>query len=207
MKYSVTRFKSLAVALKEIEPFVRNGQYLETGKPFVQLKGMLLREVLANWLICITVNFEYKTDRMSFTNDPLGGDGRIVDSLTEETWPTEHVMVPRPRSAPEAEKTIETRILEAINLKRQKGDAAYASGKKLVVFLNAGDGSWIPNSTTAQLPEPLHFEDVWVVGLLRVEAGKYVYGVSQLRIVGGNAPTWSVEIGTNFDTWQVKRIQ
>jgi hypothetical protein len=30
MKYPVTRFKGLAV---EIEPFIRNGQHLQTGKP------------------------------------------------------------------------------------------------------------------------------------------------------------------------------
>jgi hypothetical protein len=34
MKYPVTRFKSLAVALREIEPFIRNGVHLKTGKPF-----------------------------------------------------------------------------------------------------------------------------------------------------------------------------
>src|SRR6476660_6894011 len=34
MKYRVTRFKSLAIALKEIEPFIRNGEHLQTGKPF-----------------------------------------------------------------------------------------------------------------------------------------------------------------------------
>lgn len=33
MKYQVRRFKSLELALKEIEPFVRNGAHLQTGNP------------------------------------------------------------------------------------------------------------------------------------------------------------------------------
>jgi hypothetical protein len=40
MKYPVTRFRGLAVALKELEPFVRNGQHLQTGKPFQKMGGM-----------------------------------------------------------------------------------------------------------------------------------------------------------------------
>ena len=34
VKYAVRRFKSLELALKEIEPFVRNGAHLQTGKVF-----------------------------------------------------------------------------------------------------------------------------------------------------------------------------
>jgi hypothetical protein len=33
MKYPVRRFKSLGLALKELEPFVRNGAHLQTGNP------------------------------------------------------------------------------------------------------------------------------------------------------------------------------
>jgi hypothetical protein len=49
MKYHVKQFKSLAAALKEIEPFVRNGQHLQTGKPFEKFGGMRSREILANF--------------------------------------------------------------------------------------------------------------------------------------------------------------
>ena len=45
MKYPATQFKSLAAALKEIEPFVRNGQHLQTGKPFERFGGMRSREI------------------------------------------------------------------------------------------------------------------------------------------------------------------
>ena len=48
MKYPVTRFKSLEIALKELEPFVRDGMHLQTGKPFKPLDGMRSRLALAN---------------------------------------------------------------------------------------------------------------------------------------------------------------
>jgi hypothetical protein len=47
MKYPMTRFKSLKIALKEMEPFIRNGRHLATGRPFKQFGGMRSREVLA----------------------------------------------------------------------------------------------------------------------------------------------------------------
>ena len=56
MKYHVRQFKSLAAALKEIEPFVRNGQHLQTGKPFEKFGGMRSREILANWLVRVATN-------------------------------------------------------------------------------------------------------------------------------------------------------
>jgi hypothetical protein len=34
MKYETRRFKDLAVALKEIEPFIRSGWHLESGRAF-----------------------------------------------------------------------------------------------------------------------------------------------------------------------------
>jgi hypothetical protein len=91
MKYPVQRFKSPAVALKELEPFIRNGEHLQTGKPFEKFGGMRSREILANWLLCAAIN---STDirELTFSSDPVRGDGIICDSATGETWPTEHVM-------------------------------------------------------------------------------------------------------------------
>jgi hypothetical protein len=100
-----------------------------------------------------------------------------------------------------------TLILEAIEKKRNKGEAAYASGKTLVVFLNAKAGNWHPNKVAWQLPEPLHFAAVWVVGLQVIEGGKYVYGVTYLDVTKGDAPTFLVRINKDFHTWEVARIQ
>jgi hypothetical protein len=234
MKYRITRFKSLKVCLKEIEPFVRNGWHLQSGKPFKRFDDMRSREILANWLLCVAVNSEIGEDQLTFSSDPIGGDGIIQDIATDATWPTEHVMVPRPRKG--KIQDAETLILKAIEHKNNKGGAAYAAGKHLVVFVDADAGVWFPNRVARQLPEPLHFETVWVISLQGVEAGEYIYAVSRLypfrsstwrvRIVislqgvevgeyayvvlspnHAHAPTWRVRISADFESWQVERVQ
>jgi hypothetical protein len=117
VKYFVTRFKSLPVALKELEPFIRNGKHLQT-----------------NWA---------DGRQLTFSSDPTGGDGIIEDMATGETWHTEHVLVPHLRAAQTGDA--ETLILRKVEEKQRKGGAAYAAGKTLIVFLNAGAGIWHPN--------------------------------------------------------------
>lgn len=204
MKHQVTRFKSLKIALKNLEPFIRNGEHLQTGKPFKRFE-LRSRELLANWLLCVAVNSMHQPDRLMFTSDPLGGDGIIHDTVTGETWPTEHVLVPSPR-VPNA-ASVEMQILNAIGKKNSKG-AAYASGKMLVVFLNAGGGEWYPNKVARQLPAPIHFESVWVVGLQGVEeTDKYIYAVTELDLSHGNAPAWRIRVGKDFNAWEVELIK
>jgi hypothetical protein len=77
----------------------------------------------------------------------------------------------------------------------------------LIVFLEAGVGTWFPNKVARRLPDPLHFATAWVVGLQRVEAGEYVYGVTNLDLTYGNAPTLLVRISRNFGAWEVTRTQ
>src|ERR1700730_4767959 len=154
MKYPIARFKSLAVALKEIEPFIRNGAHLQSGKPFEKFGGMRSREILANWLLCATINAVDKR-QLTFSSDPIGSDGIVQDGATGETWPTEHVMVPRQSGGENAEA--QALILAAIEQKRTKGGAAYASGKTLVVLLDADASAWYPNRVALALPNPLHF--------------------------------------------------
>lgn len=205
MKHHVRRFKSLEAALKELEPFIRDGAHLRTGKPFKRFGGLRSREILANWLVCVVCNTEAKAKRFTFTSDPTGGDGIIYDAETANTWATEHVIAPPPRegTAPEIEKL----ILEAVENKQKKGGAAYASGKTLIVFLEVGGVRWLPNQVAKALPK-IDFAGVLVVGLGRVEnTGAYVYNVTNLDISVGNAPTWRVRIGVNFDAWSVKRVQ
>lgn len=205
MKYPTKQFKSLAVALKELEPFIRNGEHLQTGKPFDKFGGLRSRELLANWLLCVTLNAESGNEDMTFTSDPLEGDGIIYNTATEEAYPTEHVMVPEERSG--AAVDAEARILATIDYKRRKGEP-YAKGKSLVVFLNVGGGAaWFPNRVAKRLPTPLHFAIVWVVGLHQVQDGAYTYGVTQLDVSKGNAPIRRVHIGKDFDTWRVEAVQ
>jgi len=204
MKHRVTRFKSLEMGLKELEPFIRNGEHLQTGKPFKKFGGMRSREILANWLLCIVNNFECGAERLTFSSDPLGSDGIIYDSKTGGAWQTEHVMVPRAR--PGETPDIVPLVLKVIGLKQNKGGAAYASGKTLVVFLEAGGGPWFPNRVAKKLPQ-IDFETVWVVGLQGVEAGEYVYGVTNLELDESDALAWRVRINANFDAWEVTRVQ
>jgi hypothetical protein len=75
------------------------------------------------------------------------------------------------------------------------------------VFLNAGVGAWSPNSVTKRLPDPLHFAAVWVVGLHHVEPEEYIYGVTQLALKDGNAPTFLIHIASDFSSWTTERIQ
>jgi hypothetical protein len=207
MKYAAKRFKSLAIALKEIEPFVRNGAHVQTGKPFANLNDMRSREILANWLICAAFNAEAQSERLTFvsTIDPIGGDGVLLDTATEQTWPTEHVLVPTQN--PKKIIELEARILDAIGQKVAKGGAAYAGGKTLVVLLNAGEGRWVPNKLAKSLPQPLHFGAVWVVGLQGVEAEEYVYNITQIDQEAAIAYVWRVRIAADFDKWTVERIQ
>ena len=207
MRYPVTCFESLEVCLKELEPFIRDGQHLETGKPFKRFGGLRSRELLANFLLCVALNSATHADRLTFFSDPLGGDGVIYDTVTEETWPTEHILVPRNGGVRSEAIPLEARILKAIESKQSKGGAAYASGKTLLVFLNAGESEpWFPNKVAKQLPA-LDFSAVWVVGLQTFEAGEYVYNVMRLDLRQGNAPVWRVRIGKGFDAWSVEPVQ
>jgi hypothetical protein len=163
------------------------------------------REVLANWLLCAVLAVEAGIERFTFTSDPTGGDGIIHDTTTGETWPTEHVMVPKVRG--DESSNVEALILRAIDGKQKKGGAAYASGKTLVVFSNASSGApWFPNKVAKRLPAT-NFAAIFVVGLHLVEDGQYVYSVSELDASTGTAPTWLVRIAKEFDSWKVQRFQ
>lgn len=131
----------------------------------------------------------------------------MLDTETGDTFATEHVIVPTAREGKTAD--MEARILSAIEAKNKKGGAAYASGKTLIVFLNDGSGgAWKPNRVAKALPNPLHFAVVWVVGLHTPDAksGEYTYGVAQLTLNDGNAPTFIIRIAADFDLWTATRI-
>jgi hypothetical protein len=194
----------LAVALKELEQFIRNGQHLTSGKPFAKFGSMRSREMLANWLMCVAINWAEGCN-LSFSSDPIGGDGIIFDLTTGDDYPTEHVMIPHYLG--ERGETAETLILKAIEKKRKKGGAQYATGKTLVVFLDAGAGSWYPNKVASQLPRPLHFAAVWVVSLQGVEDGEYVYNAAHLDLSDGDCPVMRVRIAKDFENWSLAWVQ
>ena len=180
----------------ELKPFILDGEHLQTGKPFGRFGGLRSREILANWLLCVATG----PDRLDFTTDPQGGDGIIADKLTGETWNTEHVLVTNRGG----KDSIEERLLAAVRNKQNKGGMAYASGKTLVVFLNANGGEWNPTRVAGNMPEDIHFEAVWIVGLHGVVNGAYTYFVTRLDLSQGHPPMWKVHINAEFDSWRVE---
>ncbi len=202
MKYDVTQFKSLEIALKELERFVRDGDHLRSGRRFKSFNYALSRELLANWLICAVANFG-EPDRITFVTDPSGGgDGVIWDRETTIGWPTEHVFAHA--GAPDATTSAEALILKRIKAKQARGKA-YAAGKVLVVFVE-GLGLWHPNKVGRSLPDPLDFGAVIVVGLQGVVEGEYVYQVTRVDLRDRLPPSWEVFIAKGFDSWEVRRV-
>lgn len=204
MRHAVVRFVSQKVALEELEPFVRNGQQLVTGKPLKRFGAMRPRELLANWLLCAVADTFTVDHRFSFTSDPVGGDGVIIDETTGETWSTEHVFASaRPGGGPPVDG--DDVVLQRILAKWNKGAAAYAEGKTLVVMAE-GIGTWNPTSIARQLPAPLRFDAVWVVALHRGGLDGYHYDVSRLDLTRGAAPIWRVSIAPDFGAWKVATV-
>lgn len=203
MKVKAIHFRTPQVALRELEPFIRNGRHLHSGKLFSRFGNLRSREVLGNWLICAALNAGLPRARVTFTSDPQGGDGVLYDWEADIGWPTEHVMIPK--ANPDKSQDITRLIVDAVANKQAKGGSAYARGKVLVVFLDAGLGEWFPNRVTKELPS-VDFNEVWVVGLHGLE-DKYTYAVVQLGLSSGNAPTWVVRIALDFGSWTVERLQ
>ncbi len=119
MKFNVTHFKSPQIALKELEPFVRDGRHLYTGKPLKRFGGLRSRELLANWLICAVLNAGNPRSPFTFTTDPQGGDGILYDRESATGWPTEHVVVPKP--APGDVRDITAFIVATVAAKQVEG--------------------------------------------------------------------------------------
>ncbi len=181
---------------------VRDPRHLQTGKPLGKFGDMRPREMLANWLLCATLEM-IESRKLVFYSDPVGGDGIIRDEATGQTWQTEHVYVSQHNTGANAK----TLILDAINRKQANG-VAYCRGKNLVVLLDTpAAGAWFPNEVAKTLPNPLLFDAVWVVGFSRVEDGAYVYNLTLLDVADGNAPAFLLWIAPDFDTWHGDQLQ
>lgn len=204
MKIKATRFKSLKVALRELEQFIRDGAQVLRGKPLKRFGNARPRELLGNWLQAVVANAETGTEDYTFTSDP-NGDGIIYNLREGKDWPTEHVIVP-PGSPNDLDGT-DARILEQIQKKQRKGGTQYARGKTLVVFNEIGNNeAWHPNKVASRLPKS-DFKEIWVVGLHSVSDGQYTYGVTVLDRNLVSMPIWKVEINKDFTDWVVTRIQ
>ena len=84
------RSKVQIIECRSAGVFLFDGQHLITGKPFEEFEGLRSRELLGNWLCCVAINSITQADRLTFSSDPTGSDGIIIDTTTGETWPGRH---------------------------------------------------------------------------------------------------------------------
>jgi len=173
------------------------------GDRFKQFGGMLSREALANWLLCVVINFttqEIEQSRSAAT--PSVATAIIHHDASGFAVPTEHVFVPPGGAA--AAGNIENLILAKIQQKHVKGGEAYASGKTPVVFLDSGGGPWYPRKVADQLPDPIYFDGIWVVGLQEGRRWRIHLRRNASDLAG--SPKWRVRIAPDFDDWTVEPI-
>lgn len=195
--------KDLRAALKPLEPIFRNittsrGKIpLEAGREIEVFGRLKPRELAVNWLLAAVADHLFPDQHFTVATNPEGGDGQIYNLASRTGLPTEHVIV-RGGEGP-ADDLIPT----AIQKKVSKGGKAYASGKTLVVFRYGGGDKqpWYPNKLARRLPDPLHFDAVWVVGFEGLSSGGMVYAVARLEKIG--SPVWWVTIRPDFQSWAV----
>lgn len=205
--YPVTTFVSLRHAARELRPLVHRVQPLISGRGFENFGDMRPREALGNLLVCLAANGG-EEGPFGFSSDPIGGDGIIINRVTQETYPTEHVMVLCRAGQPRPADPAEDLILNGITRKNDRG-RDYAAGKMLVVFVEGLQSEFHPNRLARRLPDPFHFSDLWLVALQEpVTDGSYRYGVARLSD-GPNrpAPIYSVHIAPSFEEWTVTQTQ
>ena len=104
---------------------------------------------------------------------------------------------------PGQNKKWEERVISAINLKTKKGKE-YASWKFLVVF-SEGMGKWHPNIVAKAIKNKHNFKWIYCIWLILGNENKYIYSISQF--IWDNAPTYTIEINSDFTNWEIKKIQ
>ncbi len=193
------QIKDLKVALKDMEPYVRDPQFLTQGKRFSNF-NMLVREAWGNWLLCAVFSRQYNED---FTfQETEDGDGIVFGKKTKKWCVVEHVCAldfPKGKKLPKNED----RALWAINYKIKRGPN-YAKDKSLVVFLDGAE-LWYPNRVGRQISWQHNFLSVYCVGLLVGTKEGYSYSVSELGSL--HSPTWRIEINHNFTSWNIIQVQ
>lgn len=200
MKYPVKQMKDLASGLKELEPYIRHGRALQVHPEFKSIKQRP-RELLGNWLLCAVGCAERGEEMLVISEDPLGGDGLIVERDTGMQMLMEHVYVPP------GEGDFSERVEKAIEHKVQKGPG-YAAGRTLVVFSDA-TGKWFPNRVARAISGKHNFNAIWVAALnaAAIAEGHYAYDVAELDVSAGDAAVSRVTIAGDFGSWRVDRIQ
>jgi hypothetical protein len=201
MKYHVKRLKSLAVALKELEPHIRDGRKIKSHPEFNSIKQRP-RELLGNWLMCAVANAERPAETVHIYSDPFDGDGMLVDSATDEKMFIEQVY-----ARAEDGDDPEALITKAFSLKAGRGEE-YAAGRTLVILSEAG-GPYFPNRLARQFKGKHHFKGVWLLGLdaAAIADGRYAYTCADISGDTEPAPVWRVALADDFSSRTVARLQ
>ena len=195
------QIKNLKVALKDMEPYIKNPIFLTQGKRFSNF-NMLIREAWANWLLCVVLQ--------KLTGDPFtfqeseDGDGIVGNKRTKAGFVVEHVCAmdfPAGEQPPKGED----RVLWAINHKVRRG-TEYAKDKRLVVFFD-GAGEFYRNRIRKDILGRHRFDAVFCVGLLESNPNGHSYSVTEFRdSFGDKSITHKVEINKNFTDWKITQI-
>ncbi len=202
MKHAINMPTTLRDAIREIGPFIVGN---ELGKRFKSYDGLLLREVVGNWLVCAILNDQCATpDRYTLTTEPKGGgaDGAIIDRTTGLAMATEHVMATKwvdGKLAENVTESAEQLVTEAIRLKNAKG-SRYGTNKILVIYLEANVRDYSPRAIREHLPPDTAFADVWVVV---PQGGLWDYDVIHVDSAFVDPPTYRVSITEAFGDWNV----
>ncbi len=192
--------KDFKIVLKDMEQYVKNPNYLISGREFTNFRQRP-REAWANWLLCVVLR-KLHGEHLTFAEDP-NGDGLIIDKNTGEVIQTEHV------SALENPKNKlpkgEDRVIKAINLKIDKGDD-YAKNKWLVVFFD-GAGEFYRSKIRESIKGKHNFGAVYCIGLLTSDEDNYTYSVTEFKDSSGDKSiTFKIEINNDFTDWKISQI-
>lgn len=195
------QIKDFKVALKDLEPVVKNPQYLWNGRDISNF-SLRPREAWANWLLCVVFK-KIHGDRITFAEDSEG-DGIIVDKLSGLGIPTEHVSA---LEVPKRKKPLpqgEDRVIQAIKQKIGRGPE-YAKGKYLVVFFD-GAGLFYRNKIREAIFRRHNFVAVYCIGLLRTEGNCYIYSVTEfMDSHGDKSITFIVTVNMKEYIWEIKQ--
>lgn len=198
-KRKLVQVRDMKIALKDMEPYVKNPRFLRVGREFTNF-SLRPREFWANWLICAVKN-GYEGFNLTVSEDPTGGDGVLYDKNLKRYILTEHVFIPEPRTG--ENRSVEDLMIEALELKVAKG-SAYALGKNLVIF-SEGIGEFFPNRVARRITGKHAFDSVVAVGLTHSDETGYFYWVTFFDI--SSASVFRVSINYDFSSWEISKSQ
>jgi hypothetical protein len=201
VKYpKIQLIKDFKIALKDMEPYVKNPNFLIKGREFSNF-SLRPREAWANWLLCVVLR-KLHGDSITFSEDPEG-DGFIVNKATEEVIPTEHVSAlenplnPLPKG--------ENRVINAINSKIERG-VEYAEGKWLVVFFDGAE-KFYRNKIREAIKGKHNFGAIYCIGLLTSAENGYTYSITEFKESNGDmSRTLKVVINPDFTDWNIFQV-